>query len=112
MTLIDEAARKCDQADLAILAIVETIRDQREPATASAVASLIGGAPVSKVSQRLARLNHYGIVDVTLVGGRSWQLTPLGAELMMREMIGWSPSQREMRRRDYELTLASGAWRN
>jgi hypothetical protein len=105
MSMLDRAAANTDQADLVILSHVETIRDQMQPATASAVASLIGGAPVREIGSRIVRLARMGLVepspDVT------WQLTEMGAELLRRELVGWSPSEREERRRWDELMEAS-----
>jgi RIO-like serine/threonine protein kinase len=106
MNLLDQAAKFTDQADLVILSHVETIRDQQQPATASAVASLIGGAPRNEISKRLARLARLGLIDASLVGDCSWQLSTMGAEFLQRELIGWSPSNRENRRRDSELYAA------
>lgn len=102
MGLIEHAAAHTDQADLVVLSHVETYRDQVQPATPSAVAALIGGAPVDAVSQRLQRLAHMGLLDVTR-DRRSFQLTALGCELLLRELVNWSPSEREVRRRDTEL---------
>jgi hypothetical protein len=104
MTMLDEAARNTDEADLVILANVEVICDQKQPATASAVASLIGGAPVAEVQKRLTRLTHYGVVQIELGNPHKFWLSLMGVELLQREIEGWSPSVREQRRRDEELT--------
>jgi hypothetical protein len=104
MALVDEVSRKTDEADLVILAHVETIRDQEQPATASAVASLIGGAPRSEVSRRLHRMAYLGVLEY-VVSNERFALSELGAEMMRRELIGWSPSRREERRRRLELLL-------
>lgn len=109
MTLIDRAAALTDEADLVIMANVETVRDQLQPATASAVASLIGGAPEMEVARRLQRLYILGVLDQvshsrTLAG---YQLNDMGCELLMRELIEWSPSAREQGRRDVQLSLAA-----
>lgn len=106
MGLVDQAAARVDAADLIILANVETIRDQEQPATASAVASLIGGAPVMDVLKRLFKLEDLGAVDKTLTSG-SFQLTAMGEGLLRREMEGWSPSTREQQRRDDQLRFAA-----
>lgn len=112
MTMIDQAAARLDKADLLLLANVETIRDQQQPAHASAVASLIGGAPVRKVAERLARMHQEGLIEIAPVNYVSYQLTQFGCELLIRELIGWSPSQREQRRRDATLaSAAAGAYR-
>jgi hypothetical protein len=103
--LLDVAIAHSDQADLVILNHVETLRDQIQPATPSAVASLIGGAPPVEIARRLDRLSYYGALELN--ADRSYQLTHLGCELLMQELVGWSPSQREQRRRDHELFLAS-----
>lgn len=105
MSLLGSASSNTDQADLAILAIVETIRDQEQPATASAVASLIGGAPVLMVLKRLWKMNDLGLVEMMVEPG-SFQLTELGCELMRRDMVGWTPSLREEARRQLELRVA------
>jgi hypothetical protein len=107
VALIDDAVSRTDQADLVILANVETIRDQKEPATASAVASLIGGAPVRQVSLRLYKLQHLGCLELTRTQD-SYRLTEMGAELLRRELVGWSPSIREENRRNSHLRAISG----
>lgn len=109
MTLIDRAAALTDEADLIIMANVETLRDQLDPATASAVAALIGGAPEREMARRLQRLYHLGVLDQvahssSVVG---YQLNEMGCELLMRELIEWSPSAREQGRRDVQLSLAA-----
>jgi hypothetical protein len=98
MNSVDYASAHTDQADLVILSHVETFRDQQQPATPSAVASLIGGAPVRQISQRLARLHNLGLVEsdypVT-----TYQVTEMGVELLRRDLLGWTPSEREETRR-------------
>lgn len=105
MSLLSNASDKTDQADLAILAIVETIRDQEQPATSSAVAALIGGAPQGDVSRRMKFLWSLGVLDAIYSDSSNlnYQLTELGVEVMRIGMIGWSPSPREDRRRENEL---------
>lgn len=115
MSLIDKAAAQLDAADLIILANVETLRDQQQPATASALASLIGGAGRRVISDRLAKLSRLKLIDPSMDGGManlSWSLTPMGAELLFREMPGWTPSPTEQIRRDAQLRSAgAGVWR-
>jgi hypothetical protein len=106
MGLIDQRAAQVDSADLVILAHVETLRGQNLPATSSAIASLIGGATGGAISSRMARLAKLRLVEANLGPGVSWQLTQLGAEVMDREVIGWSPSKREQERRDAYLRSA------
>jgi hypothetical protein len=102
MTLLTDAIANTDDADLLILACVETVRDQEQPATASAVASLIGGARGSVVLKRIDKLEDLGLVSTAIVYG-CWQLTELGAELLRQELIEWTPSNREEARRASEL---------
>jgi hypothetical protein len=64
MGLLDVAIAHSDQADLVILNHVETLRDQIQPATPSAVASLIGGAPPVEIARRLDRLSYYGALEL------------------------------------------------
>jgi hypothetical protein len=112
MSLLDQASRKTDQADLIILSHVETIRDQMQPATASAVASLIGGAPVRAIGIRLRKLLVIGLVEIQDKSSWGFQLTEMVEMLLRRDLVGFSPSERERRRRDRELiarcTLRSG----
>lgn len=113
MGMIDHASANTDQADLVILNNVETIKDQMQPATASAVASLIGGAPVNEVYRRLVRLKALQILELDGTYAASFQLTELGVELMRREFHGWSPSEREDRRRAEKLARArANGWRS
>jgi repressor of nif and glnA expression len=107
MTLIDRAAALTDEADLIILANVETIRDQNQPATASAIASLIGGSPVLAILKRIHKMENMGLVEPHSVYG-VYQLTEMGCELLRRELVGWSPSAREQARRDKKLRRAFG----
>jgi len=102
MTLLSEAVAKIDKADLILLAHVETIRDQMQPATASAVASLIRGAPVMEIAFRLRELHRLGCLEVNH-DVPTWQLSELGVEVLRQELIGWSPSEREDRRREREM---------
>lgn len=107
MNSIDRALASTDQADLVILANVETIRDQEQPATPSAIASLIGGAPVRDVARRMGRLNAMGLLDRLVT---TYQLTEMGAELLRRGLEGWSPSAREEYRRATLLrSMTNGA---
>jgi hypothetical protein len=100
MGSVDYASAHTDQADLVILAHVETIRDQDQPATPSAVASLIGGAPLLEIARRLERLWQLGVVEpARLQAFDTYQLTEMGAELLRRDLVGWQPSEREDRRR-------------
>jgi hypothetical protein len=104
MNLLDKASSSTDQADLIILSHVETIRDQDQPATPSAVASLIGGAPAEVVAKRLGNLWGLQAVEMVPMNPREgFQLTELGAELLRRDLIGWSPSAREDARRTAKL---------
>src|SRR3954468_15787452 len=84
VSILSNASANTDQADMAILAMVETIRDQEQPATASAVASLIGGAPEGEIRKRLSKLWYMGLVEDTN-DSRSFQLTEMGAELMRQD---------------------------
>jgi aspartate 1-decarboxylase len=107
MGLLDQAARDVDQADLVILAHVETIRDQKKPATATSVATMIGGAPVRAVATRLLKLRSQQLTERSLDYYGSHQLTQMGCELLLRELVNWSPSMREQRRRDTTLSRAA-----
>jgi len=106
MKLIDRAAALTDQADLVIISNVETLRDQSQPVTATAVASLIGGAPVGEMDRRLRRLTTLGLLEVDPGRTPLYWVSAFGVELCRRELIGWSPSQREESRRDLALRRA------
>lgn len=107
MNSIDRALASTDQADLVILANVETIRDQEQPATPSAVASLIGGAPARELARRMERLKMMGLLDRLVT---TYQLSEMGAELLRRGLTGWSPSEREEHRRTVLLrSVTNGA---
>lgn len=108
MSLLDQRARETDQADLAVMAVVETVRDARQPATPSAVRALIGGAPYRDVTERLHRLWGLGLLEVEPGAVSLYWVSAMGAELCMRELIGWTPSLREQRRRDDQLASAGG----
>lgn len=104
MGLLTTVAARTDKADLLILANVETIRDQSQHATPSAVAALIGGAPELEIGRRMLNLHSLGCLER---GPGAWQLSELGAELLRQELLGWSPSNREDRRREQELLIRS-----
>lgn len=106
MTLLAQVAKSTDQADLVILSHIETLRDQQEPATASAVASLIGGAPVGKIYERMTRLMGLQCLELENTEIRAMQLTELGVEVLRKELLGWSPSRREDQRRERMLLEA------
>lgn len=107
MGLLRDAVAATDQADLILLSNVETICDQEQPATASAVASLIGGAPAGDVHKRMLRLVALHTLEINRSDNRAMQLTELGAELLRAELEGWSPSKREDRRRYSQLLSAT-----
>lgn len=112
MGLLDEAAASTDQADLILLSHVETLREQYEPVTASTVASLIGGAPQQIILSRLHRLTQLGLLEPMPGRTTMFALSAMGAEFLCRELVGWSPSLREQRRRDAKLLSAvTGAYR-
>jgi RIO-like serine/threonine protein kinase len=112
MSLLDHRARQVDAADLVVMASVETVQDQMQPASASAVASLIGGAPEREVGLRLYRLHHLGLLDELNTTPNQYRVTLMGAELLARELVGWSPSALEQRRRDRQaLSAVVGALR-
>ena len=116
MGLVDNASKNTDQADMAILMMIETVRDQKQPATASAVASLIGGAPVGDVGYRLRKMRHLGLVEEFQASNLdlpTFWLTEMGVELLRRDVEGWSPSPREEQRRADQLRRANqGLWRS
>jgi hypothetical protein len=107
MALLDQRSKQTDQADLAVMAMVETIQDQKQPATASAVASLIGGAPVRGVALRLYRLFELGLLDELEVEPARYRVTAMGAELLARDLRGWTPSIHEQQRRDAQMLSAN-----
>lgn len=107
MALLDQRSNQTDQADLAVMAMVETIQDQKQPATASAVASLIGGAPVQGVALRLYRLFELGLLDELEVEPAQYRVTAMGAELLARDLRGWTPSIHEQQRRDALMLSAN-----
>lgn len=110
MSLIDKAASQLDQADLIILANVETLRHQQQPATASALASLIGGARGKDIRTRVSKMVSLGLLKGAPSAYWSYRLSPMGAELLSREMPGWTPSPTEQRRRDRQLRSAMAGW--
>lgn len=107
MGLIDRAIADTDIADLVILANVETKRDRMQEATPRAIAQMIGGAPERQITKRLDHLMFLGLVEELGAFRYRFQLTAMGAELLRREVEGWSPSRREEDRRENELRIAS-----
>jgi hypothetical protein len=107
MTLLDNASAQTDQADLIILSHVETIRDQLQPATPSAITTMIGGAPLREIARRLMRMHLMGLLEPCGGPDYCYQLTEMGAELLRRDLVGWSPSDREEERRWQALRAKS-----
>lgn len=108
MTLLDQAVRDTDDADLVILALVESLRGRGRIAEPTEVARQIAGAPRPQVVRRLERLAHIGLLEQ--LPGRGYAVSLMGAELLLREVGGWEPSPREMTRRDsLALSAAAGA---
>lgn len=106
MSLLDQAAARTDNADLVILALVESIRGRELKAIPSAVAKQIKGAPPAQVSLRMERLAHWGLLERP--EGTSYAVSLMGAELLQRG--GWTPDKREARRRDaVALSATTGA---
>lgn len=107
MSLLDQAARRVDNADLVCLALVEHVRGRDQQATAAAIAAAIKGAPPAAVARKLAYLTHLGLLEVLESG---YAVTLMGAELLLREVGGWEPAPREMERRDrFALSASAGA---
>src|SRR3954469_15993295 len=91
MGLLDQAIANNDVADLIILANVETKRDRMQHATPRALADMIGGAPERDIAKRLDKMMFLGLLDEIGAFRYRFQLTPMGAELLRRELEGWSP---------------------
>src|SRR4051812_25162195 len=109
MNLLDQAASRTDNADLVILAVVESLRDRDKKAVTSAVARQIRGAPFAAVAIRMEHMRHLQLLDKP--DGLSYALTLMGEELLRREMSGWTPSARENRRRESVARAANGSSR-
>jgi hypothetical protein len=113
MTLLDERAAQVEPADLLIMAMVESVHASDRQCVPASIHVLIGGLPVAEAAKRLHRLSQLGLLDEELSGGLGlYWVSPMGAELLDREMPGWSPSVREQERRDLQLRSAvTGALR-
>jgi hypothetical protein len=104
MTLLDEVAAKVESADLVILSLVESIRGRQQSATNLAIAAQIRGAPPRKIAWHLSRMVYLGLAQEEH-GNHS--LTMMGAELLARNLRGWTPSPSEQRRRDHQAHRAA-----
>jgi hypothetical protein len=113
MTLLDERAAQVEPADLLIMAMVESVHAAGKQCLPQSISHLIGGLPASESARRLHRLAQLGLLDEELSGGLGlYRVSPMGAELLSREMPGWAPSVKEQRRRDDQLRSAvAGALR-
>lgn len=107
MSTVSEASARCDARDLIVMALVEKLRHQGDPAHATAVASHIKGAPIVAVHGVMERLVEVGVLDRVIWRDqesgrmpRSFAVNSLGAEVMVECIEGWSPSQLEQYRRD------------
>jgi RIO-like serine/threonine protein kinase len=108
MTLLDERAGQVEPADLLIMAMVESVHAANKQCVPASIHVLIGGLPVEEAARRLHRLAQLGLLEEELSGGVGlYWVSPMGAELLDREMPGWSPSEREQARRDQFLRSAS-----
>lgn len=114
MSILTEALDRCDQRDLIMMMLVEKLRHGGEPAHATAVASLIRGAPIPEVDRTLMRLvQEVGVLDIVqyrdnLTGRRprSYCVNSLGAEVLNEGIEGWTPSELEQSRRDLMMRSA------
>jgi hypothetical protein len=104
MALIDQAAAQIDEADLIILALVESLRGRDLEANASKVHTSIGGAPYPEIRRRLIHLHMLGLLESAVEG--IYMLSPMGAELLAWQIEGWIPVGTEQRRRDAQLASA------
>jgi hypothetical protein len=103
LSLLDQASKKTDAADMVLMSIAETVSSQAGHANATKVASFIRGAKPIDVQKRLAKLHVLGLLELVDHKAMTYRLTTMGAELMCRDVFGWSPSPSEQARRDRDL---------
>lgn len=106
MTLLDERAAQVEPADLLIMAMVETIHARDKHCVPESIHALIGGLTVAEAAKRLRRLAQLGLLEEEMAGIGLYWVSVMGAELLAREMPGWSPTEREVIRRDNYLRSA------
>lgn len=113
MTLLDERAGQVEAADLLIMAMVEAAVAANKFCIPESIHVLIGGLSVDEAARRLHRLAQLDLLEEQSNSPVStYNVSPLGAELLDRELPGWSPSEREQRRRDSFLrSAAAGGFR-
>lgn len=112
MTLLDERAAQVEAADLLIMAMVESVHAANKQCLPESIHVLIGGLPVEEARKRLHRLAQLGLLEEKPGTVCLYWVSPMGAELLDREMPGWKPSVREQERRDDQLRSAvAGALR-
>lgn len=113
MTLLDERAAQVEPADLLIMAMVESVHAANKECIPASIHNLIGGLPLAEAARRLHRLAQLDLLDEDMSGGLGmYWVSPMGAELLDREMPGWAPSRSEQERRDSQLRAAvAGAMR-
>lgn len=107
MTLLDERAAQVEAADLLIMAMVESVHAAGKQCVPASIHVLIGGLAEREAAKRLHRLAQLGLLDEQMAGVGLYWVSPMGAELLNREMPGWAPSESEQRRRDAQLLSAS-----
>jgi RIO-like serine/threonine protein kinase len=113
MTLLDERAAQVEPADLLIMAMVESVHAAKKQCVPASIHVLIGGLPVDEAARRLHRLAQLGLLEEEMAGVGLYWVSPMGAELLDREMPGWAPSEAEQERRDSQLRSAvAGALRH
>lgn len=107
MSTVTEAQARLKEVDLVIMMLVEKLRHQGEPAHATAVASHIKGAPIAEIQKKLEFMVEVGVLDKVVwragAGERmpySVAVSSLGAEILMLDVEGFSPSTLEQYRRD------------
>lgn len=113
MTLLDQRAGQVEIADLVIMSMVEQVCGSGKPCIPQSIHVLIGGLSVDEAAKRLHRLAQLDLLEEQRNSQIStYNVSPLGAELLDRELPGWSPSEREQRRRDnYLRSAAAGGFR-
>jgi hypothetical protein len=108
VSVLLRARLACKPVDLVMMALIESLRSEGQPAHATAIASHIGGAPIIEVNKRLTELaEQVGVVDKVVyrdnITGRepqAYALNSLGAEVLVIEVPGWEPNPLEQARRD------------
>ena len=105
MGQIDSLCRRVSVADLTLMVLVEDFSGSGRGATPGTLSAAINGAPIDSVRRLLDQLVASGALN--RAGNNTYEVTPLGAEVLERSVQDWEPEPSQHERREAELARAA-----